>query len=48
MHPQVESHRSEILALAERHGIRNVLVHDYLEDDAHLLTLRQSDRPILH
>ena len=26
MHPLIESHRSEILALAERHGIRNVRV----------------------
>ena len=26
MHPLIESHRAEILAMAERHGIRNVRV----------------------
>lgn len=26
MHPLIETHRAEILALAERHGIRNVRV----------------------
>ena len=26
MHPLIESHRAEILALAERHGVRNVRV----------------------
>lgn len=26
MHPLIEAHRSEILALAERHGLRNVRV----------------------
>lgn len=26
MHPLIESHRTEILALAQRHGIRNVRV----------------------